>query len=160
MGDPDYVNGDYWLLNRSLYGLCRSPRHWYNMITGILRDMNLAPSRDDPCLFYGIINDDKRSRRRQSSRAAASAGVTVGSSTGTDVGGAADTSEPDRKKVYVGIYVDDFVFYSSDPAEEALFRAELSRRLNVDFMGDVDFFLGTAFNWRRPKNGHLSVYLC
>ena len=62
--------------------------------------------------------------------------------------------------MYVGIYVDKFVFYSSDPAEEALFRAELSRRLNVDFMGDVDFFLWTAFTWKRHESGHLFVHLC
>ena len=98
--------------------------------------------------------------RPKRSGADASAGATAGGSAGSDVGGAAATREPDRKKVYVGIYVDDFVFYLSDPAEEALFRAELSRRLNVDFMGDVDFFLGTAFTWKRHENGHLSVHLC
>ena len=27
-------------------------------------------------------------------------------------------------------------------------------------MGDVDFFLGTAFTWKRHESGHLSVHLC
>ena len=27
-------------------------------------------------------------------------------------------------------------------------------------MGDVDFFLGTAFTWMRHNDGHLSVHLC
>ncbi len=45
----------------------------------------------------------------------------------------------------MGVYVDDFVFYSTDPAEEELFQTELAKYITVDFMGDVDYFLGTAF---------------
>jgi hypothetical protein len=59
----------------------------------------------------------------------------------------------------VGIYVDDFVFFSTDPAQELLFQSELSKHCRVDFMGDVDFFLGTAFTYRRHSDGNLSVHL-
>ena len=57
------------------------------------------------------------------------------------------------------MYVDDFVFYSSDPAEEELFKQELAKRIKVDFMGDVDYFLGTAFTWLRHDTGHISVHM-
>ena len=50
--------------------------------------------------------------------------------------------------------------YSSDPAEEELFRNTLAQRIAVDFMGDVDYFLGTAFTWRRHDDEHVSVHLC
>jgi hypothetical protein len=60
----------------------------------------------------------------------------------------------------VGIYVDDFVFYSSDPQAERQFQEELKKKVVVDFMGDVDYFLGTAFTWKRHPNNHLSVHLC
>ena len=32
-------------------------------------------------------------------------------------------------------------------------------KLKVDFMGDVDYFLGTAFTWQYHVNDHVSVHL-
>ena len=84
-GDPGYSKDEYWLLNKTLYGLRRSPHHWYNMFTSILRKLNLKPSPHDACLFTGIIGDP----------------------TGTS----------GRAPIDVGVYVDDFVFYSTNPAE-------------------------------------------
>ena len=55
--------------------------------------------------------------------------------------------------------MDDFVFYSTDPEEEKRFMSELKKRVVVDFMGDVDWFLGTAFTWKRHPDGNLSVHL-
>ena len=89
-GDPGYAKDEYWLLNKTLYGLRRSPRHWYNMFTSILRKLNLTASPHDPCLFTGIVNDPE----------------------GTSA----------RAPISVGIYVDDFIFYSTDPQQEQLFR--------------------------------------
>ena len=40
-----------------------------------------------------------------------------------------------------------------------MFQTELAKEIKVDFMGDVDFFLGTAFTWIRQSNGHLSVHM-
>ena len=37
VGDPGYAKDEYWLLNKTLYGLRRSPKHWYNMFTSILK---------------------------------------------------------------------------------------------------------------------------
>ena len=64
-----------------------------------------------------------------------------------------------RKPVYVGIYVDNFVFYSVDPEEEKLFKSELAKRVVVDFMDDVDYFLGTAFTWMQLDDSHVLVHL-
>ena len=130
-GDPAHKQDEYWLLKKTLYGLRRSPKHWYNMITRILQSMGLEASRHDPCLYSGIINAD-------------------------------DTSSPSaaRQKIHVGLYVDDFVFFSTSPEEEELFRKELAANIKVDFMGDVDYFLGSAFTWKRLPDGHISVHLC
>ena len=35
-GNPEAEPGEYWLLKRTLYGLRRSPRHWYDKINAIL----------------------------------------------------------------------------------------------------------------------------
>jgi hypothetical protein len=71
-----------------------------------------------------------------------------------------DPNPSPKSAIHVGIYVDDFVFYSEDPAAEALFQKELKKHVVVDFMGDVDYFLGTAFTWKRHTDGNLSVHLC
>lgn len=59
-----------------------------------------------------------------------------------------DNSPSSKSKLHVGIYVDDFVFYSEDPAIEKAFQEQLKTKVKVDFMGDVDYFLGTAFTWK------------
>lgn len=61
--------------------------------------------------------------------------------------------------LHIGLYVDDFVFYTKDKAHETAFRSELEQHIAVDWMGDVDFFLGTAFTWKRMNDGNISVHL-
>ena len=115
-GDPARNKDELWLLNKTLYGLRRSPKHWYNKFTKILRKMGLSPSLHDPCVYRGVCVD-------------------------TEDPGATE----DRAEVHVGIYVDDFVFCSTDPAQEALFGREMESKCKVDFLGDIDYFLGTSF---------------
>ena len=57
-GEPNAKPGELWLLKKTLYGLRRIPQHWYDMVTGILKDMGLTASCHDPCLFSGTTNDD------------------------------------------------------------------------------------------------------
>jgi hypothetical protein len=109
VGDPAYGKDQYWLLNKTLYGLRRIPHHWYNMFCSALRDIGLTQSLHDPCLFSGNLTSD--------------------------------SSPSDASKIHVGIYVDDFVFYSKDPAAEQRFMEELDKKVVVEFMGDVDYFL-------------------
>ncbi len=48
----------------------------------------------------------------------------------------------------IGLYVDDFVYFSADPEVETLFERLLKNRVKVDFMGLVEWFLGIHFSWR------------
>eukprot|EP00804_Cyclotella_cryptica_P022103 CCRYP_011581-RA/>CCRYP_011581-RA protein AED:0.10 eAED:0.05 QI:0/0/0/1/0/0/6/0/1337 len=43
--------------------------------------------------------------------------------------------------------------------EEQFFRQALSSQCNVEFLGPVDYFLGTAFTWQHHENSELSVLL-
>ena len=52
-----------------------------------------------------------------------------------------------------------FFFYSTSLAEEELFQRMLAKHIQVDFMGDVEYFLGTAFTFLRHFDGNLSVHL-
>jgi hypothetical protein len=48
----------------------------------------------------------------------------------------------------LGLYVDDFVYFSKDPKVKDLFFCLLSERCKVNFMGIVVWFLGVHFSWR------------
>ena len=118
-GDPEAAKDEYWLLKRTLYGLRRSPRHWYDKINAILQSIGLVPSLEDPCLYTGFITDPSN-----------------------------PLSGPTATPLSLGLYVDDFVYFSEDPAVEKLFCRLLAERCKVDFMGIVEWFLGVHFSWR------------
>jgi len=61
--------------------------------------------------------------------------------------------------IYVGIYVDNIIYFSASDTVEQCFESKLSTIGNVDFMGKVTHFLGIEFTWRDLPDGHLSVSL-
>jgi hypothetical protein len=123
LGDPDAAKDEYWLLKKTLYGLRRSPRHWYNKISAVLRCMGLKPNASDPCVFTGSLCNPNNPAE--------------------DIPAAPLT---------IGLYVDDFIYFSEDPDVERRFEELLSSLVTVDFMGTVDWFLGTHFQWSCHDN--------
>jgi hypothetical protein len=99
--------------------LRRSPRHWYDKISGVLKSLGLQPNPYDPCVFSGFLTDPNDP-----------------SGTSSDV------------PITLGLYVDDFVYFSEDDAVERKFESLLGKALEVDFMGTVEWFLGIHFSWR------------
>ena len=83
-GCPRSPKNSYWLLQRSLYGLRRAPRHWYNKFHSMLESCNLVPCTHAPCVFTGTIIEG-------------------------------------RPPLYLGMYVDNFVYFSEDPEVEKAF---------------------------------------
>ena len=55
---------------------------------------------------------------------------------------------PGRAPLYLGIYVDDFVYFSEDDEVEETFKTKLTNLTLVDFMGKVTHFLGIKFQWK------------
>jgi hypothetical protein len=80
--------------------------------------MGLSQNKYDPCLFTGCVIDPENP---------------------------ADT--PSTTPIALGLYVDDFVYFSSDPAVEEKFQRILKQMITVHFMGMVEWFLGTHFQW-------------
>ena len=72
--------------------------------------MGLNTSLHDPCLIYGVLTTPS----------------------------SPDSISDLQSQLHVGLYVKDFVFYSSDPSQEALFKNLLQEHIQVDFMGNVD----------------------
>jgi len=104
-----------WLLKRTLYGLKRSPRHWYDKMSQILEKVGLSKCPNSPCLFKGNIIKG-------------------------------------NKPLYLGLYVDDFVYFSEDSQVEREFEKLLGKETTVDFMGQVSHFLGVRYQWRQDEN--------
>jgi hypothetical protein len=128
-GDLDADPNEYWLLQRTLYGLHRSPHHWYNKINKILKIIGLRPSLEEPCLFTGCVVDPSN------------ATATLSSTPPT-----------------LGLYVDNFVYFSEDPVVEALFCHLFSECCKVNCMGIIEWFLGVQFSWRITQDA-VSVHL-
>jgi hypothetical protein len=108
IGDPDAKKDEYWLLTRTLYGLRRSPRHWYNKITAVLNSLGLKANASDPWLFTGSIVDPSNPA-------------------------AGDPTAP----LTLGIYMDNFVYFSKNPEVEHWFEQLLANLVTVEFMGNV-----------------------
>jgi len=96
---------------------------------GILRSMGLQKNIYDPCLYTAFIKDPDNP-----SDTAALIPMTL------------------------GLYVDDFIFFSTCDKVEAKFQDILSRLLTVDFMGIVEWFLGVHFSWRLSQ-GEADVHM-
>ena len=114
----------YLLLKKTLYGLKRSPRHWYETAKKALLAIGLQPCPNAPCIFHGSII-------------------------------------PGKAPLYVGLYVDDFIYFSSDPTVEQAFETLLPSKttLKIDFNGPIHHFLGIKFTHSISPDGHLTIHL-
>jgi hypothetical protein len=112
----------YWLLKRTLYGLKRSPRHWYALATQRLLDIGFKQHPTSPCIFVGQILQD-------------------------------------HPPVYLGLYVDDFIYFSESPEAEKEFEKKFRETSKMDFNGPVQFFLGIKFKCVKHTNGHVSIHM-
>jgi hypothetical protein len=56
-GDPNAPKDEYWFLQKTLYGLCHSPCHWYEPIDSILFLIGFTPNPHDPCFYTGFVHD-------------------------------------------------------------------------------------------------------
>ena len=61
--------------------------------------------------------------------------------------------------IYIGIYVDDLIYFSLSDRVEKEFENRLSSIGEIDFMGQVSHFLGIEFTWCHHVDGNISVNL-
>lgn len=61
--------------------------------------------------------------------------------------------------LYVGIYVDDLIYFSGSDAVEHHFESSLSSLLEVDLQGDCAFFLGVSLDYRWDSDGELTCHI-
>jgi hypothetical protein len=58
-GCPFSKPNTFWRLRKTLYGLRRSPTHWYEMFRSVMQMCGLKPCPNSPCLFYSHPIPDK-----------------------------------------------------------------------------------------------------
>ena len=61
--------------------------------------------------------------------------------------------------IYLGLYVDDFIYFSASPKVEKKFEEEFSKHVPVTFDTEIDYFLGIKFDNTRHKDGNVTIKL-
>ncbi len=121
-GCPKTPKNSYWRLLRTLYGLKRSPRHWYEKAKQVLESIGLKRIKNSNCIFSGTVIKG-------------------------------------YPPIYVGLYVDDFIYFSSSDKVEKEFESQFGSQVPTTFDGDVNYFLSIAFNNTRHNDGHISIHM-
>ena len=121
-GCPITPKNSYWKLIKTLYGLKRSPRHWYEKAKSILLSMGLKQVTGSPCMFYGEILQG-------------------------------------QPPLYIGIYVDDFIFFSKSDTVEQHFQQRFGDAITTTFDEEISHFLGIAFHNIRHTDGHVTIHM-
>jgi hypothetical protein len=127
--DPDATKNKYWLLKWTLHGLQCSSHHWYTKINAALNQIGLQANSLEPCLDTGHIIDPSN-----------------------------PGAPPSTSLLTLSLYVDDFIYLLEGPKIKRHFNFSLSLFITVDFMGTVEWFLGTYFQLNKLDN-KVSVHL-
>ena len=121
-GCPLTKKGGYLKLLKTLYGLKRSPRHWYKKARKVLLKIGSVQCPNVPCLFVGTLIEG-------------------------------------HPPIYLGLYVDDFVYFSQSRESEKLFEKRFQAEVNVDFNGKIGYFLGINHRVHEHAEGNITIFL-
>ena len=61
--------------------------------------------------------------------------------------------------LYLGLFVDDFIFFSKSPAIEQKFQSDFGNKYKVDFENEVTHFLGIKFTNIRHSDDHIDIFM-
>jgi hypothetical protein len=66
---------------------------------------------------------------------------------------------PGQPPLYLGLYVNDFIYYSTSDKVEQKFEKDFQSKLDMDLNGRVLHFLGINFKTKQHEDGHVSILL-
>ena len=121
-GCPLTEKGLYLKLKKTLYGLKRSPCHFYELATKVLYNMGFKKHPTSHCLFVGHLI-------------------------------------PNQPPIYLGLYVDDVYYFSGSKEVKSYFEATISKEIDIEFNGQVGYFLGINFKCKRHHNQSVSILM-
>jgi hypothetical protein len=119
---PLTPQGVYLKLKKTLYGLRRSPKHFYDLAKKTLEAVGLKPHPSSPCLFSGVLIKG-------------------------------------QPPLYLGLYVDDFIYFSESDEVELKFEKDFGALLDTDFNNKIGYFLGVKFTTKRTNDGNVHILM-
>ena len=66
---------------------------------------------------------------------------------------------PGKPQIYLGLYVDDLIYYSTSDEVEEWFEQGLQSKVKVDFMGITSWFLGQAYEWFTTSDNCVTCHI-
>ena len=121
-GCPLTPPNSYLKLKKTLYGLKRSPRHFYNLLSKLLKELGLQQHPTSPCIFSGQILAN-------------------------------------QPPIYIGIYVDDIIYFSPSREVETAFEERLKEKIDIEFNGQIGYFLGINFTCVKSPDNNITIHL-
>ena len=112
----------YLRLLKTLYGLKRSPRYWYEKANSILISSGLKPCPHAPCIFKGVLI-------------------------------------PGQLPLYLGLYVDDMIYFSASVAVEQAFENRFASKIKTTFNRPAHHFLGLTIDVVQSHSKTISIHL-
>jgi hypothetical protein len=65
-----------------------------------------------------------------------------------------------KPPIYLGLYVNDFIYFSQSTKVEQKFEKEFSSsKMPMEFNGKINYFLGINFTCKRHDDGNVSILL-
>jgi hypothetical protein len=61
--------------------------------------------------------------------------------------------------LYLGLYVDDFIYFSESSKVEKHFEEKFGKTISTDFNGQIGYFLGINFTCERHDDSSVSIHL-
>ena len=61
--------------------------------------------------------------------------------------------------LYLGLYVDDFIYFSESNAVKSKFEKDFRAKLDTEFNGKIGYFLGINFTHKSFTSGDVSIML-
>ena len=98
-------------------------------------------------MFYDILGERLLGKEAREGAVLVGGPFEVGAQESVDGAHEFDLEFGSKKTFEPLLYVDDFVYFSKDAATEQRFERLLAAKLKVKFMGTVNWFLGTHFEW-------------
>mmetsp|Transcript_2888 Transcript_2888/g.4074 ORF Transcript_2888/g.4074 Transcript_2888/m.4074 type:complete len:322 (-) Transcript_2888:372-1337(-) len=66
---------------------------------------------------------------------------------------------PDKSLPYLGLYVDDFIYFSSDLNVEKEFETRFSTQFEMELNEPIQHFLGIKFQCNKDPNGDITIHM-
>ena len=66
---------------------------------------------------------------------------------------------PNGPPIYLGLYIDDFIYFSKSKKVEEKFETEFTQKIDIDWNGQIDYFFGIKFQCKCHRNNDVLILM-